>query len=78
MNGNNDGSKMPNMNVIKGLLSIIFGVMFVVFAYKIILNVIFFVTGMMLVYYGLAVLNMKQATDYVDQIVNRIRRLFGG
>lgn len=80
MFNNNEGngdSKMPNMNVVKGLLAIIFGVMFMVFAYKIILNIIFFVAGLMLIYYGLLILNMKHVLDYVDQLVNKIKRLFG-
>ena len=70
------GDPMPNMDVLKGLLAIVFGLMFVVFAAKIILNVIFFIAGIALVYYGLRVLNLRQATDYVDRIFARIKQFF--
>ena len=75
---NNEKYKLeiPNLSVVKGLLSIILGVMFVVFSFRIILNFIFLVLGSMLIYYGLAVLKMKKATDYIDNIVGRIRNLF--
>jgi len=72
-NNSNSGSHIPNMNVVKGLLAIIFGLGFIMLAAKIIANVIFFVGGVCLVYYGLRVLNMRQATDYVDRIFAKIK-----
>lgn len=70
------GDPMPNMNVVKGLLAIIFGLMFVVFAAKIILNIIFFIAGVALVYYGLRVLNLRQATDYIEKVFAQLKRMF--
>ena len=73
-NQNNDN--MPNVNVIKGLLAVVFGLMFIVFAAKIILNIVFFVAGIGLIYYGLRVLDMKQATEYLDKFFEKIRNIF--
>ena len=81
MNGMNDKDKekkgltFPNMPMIKGLLAIIFGIMIIAFSFKMILHIIFFTTGAFLIYYGLVVLQIKQATDYIDMIIERIRRL---
>ncbi len=38
-------SNIPNLNVIKGLLAIIFGLAFMVWAYKIIFNMALFAVG---------------------------------
>ena len=74
-NNGNDKITSPNFNTLKGTLAIIFGVMFIVLAYKIVLNIIFFAAGLMLVYYGLMILNVKQATDYIDKAVGKIKKL---
>ncbi len=74
-NENNcSNNNVPNMNmdVVKGALSIIFGLMFVVFAIKIILKVVFFVAGLLLLYYGLCILKLHQATSLIDGLVARI------
>lgn len=78
MNGMNNGqgnNQWPNMDVVKGLLALIFGCMFMVLAYRIILNVILFSAGLLLVYYGLLLLKMKQAIDFADQLGQKIKRL---
>lgn len=67
---------VPNMNVIKGLLAIIFGLAFMIWAYKIIFNVIIFVIGAMLIYYGLVILKIKQVTDFIDGVVVKVKRCF--
>lgn len=76
INNQNSNSNMPNMNVMKGLLAVIFGLMFIVFAAKIILNIIFFIAGIGLIYYGLRVLDMRQATEYLDKIFEKVRNIF--
>ena len=67
---------VPNMSVVKGVLAIIFGLLLVVFAHKIILQIIFFVSGLFLIYYGLVVLKIRQVTDYIDSVVSKVRRFF--
>ena len=69
-------SNIPNLNVIKGLLAIIFGLAFMVWAYKIIFNMALFVVGGMLIYYGLVILKIKQVTDLIDQMVAKVKRIF--
>lgn len=67
---------VPNLNVIKGLLAIIFGLAFMIWAYKIIFNVIIFVIGAILIYYGLVILRVKQVTNLIDQMIGKIKKLF--
>ncbi|MBX9831389.1 hypothetical protein K2X40_05500 [Candidatus Babeliales bacterium] len=72
-----DNMNMPNLGVVKGLLAVIGGVVLVFFAFKMIFQIACFVTGFLLIYYGLALLNIKQATDYIDFFLVKIRKLFG-
>jgi hypothetical protein len=60
---------------IKGILAIVFGLFLVILAHKIILRMIFFTCGILFIYYGLIMLKIKQATSYIDRIVNKIRKL---
>jgi len=78
MNGNNNpnNSNMPNLDVVKGLLAIIFGIVLVVLSFRVVLSVICLVAGGMMVYYGLIILNMKQAVNYINQVMAQIRRIF--
>ena len=62
--------------LVRGLLALFFGLLFLGLAYKIIIKVVFFCVGAGLVYYGFYVLGVKQVTDAVDTVVARIRRLF--
>ncbi|MFH1831187.1 MAG: hypothetical protein ABH827_00120 [bacterium] len=76
MNGT-DGNKpsIPNLNIIKGILAIIFGLVFVIWAYKIIFDMILFIAGAMLIYYGLVILKVKPITDVIDHVAAKIKNI---
>ncbi len=72
-----DNMNTPNLEIVKGLLAVIGGVVLVFFAFKMIFQIVCFVTGFLLIYYGLAILNIKQATDYIDQFLAKVKSIFG-
>jgi len=79
MNGNDpkpSGQEIPNIKAIKGLLSVIFGLVLIIFASSIVLQITLFMTGAFLIYYGLVLLEMKQAVSYLDRIINTIKSFF--
>jgi hypothetical protein len=63
-----DGQNMPNMRVVKGLLATSLGVIFMLYAYKMIIHVILFTTGALLVYYGLLMLNIPVVTNVLHKV----------
>ena len=75
---NDKNGNIPDLNVVKGILAIIFGAIFIGLAYRIILSIILFVTGLMLIYYGLAILNVKKVTECIDQVIAQVKRLMRG
>lgn len=79
-NQDHPGSKnccgLQTQALIRGLLALFFGLLFVGFAYRIVLRMIFFGVGISLLYYGFRVLGVTQVTDYVDTIAARIKRIF--
>lgn len=74
MDGNNNGS-MPDLNVLKGALAVIFGIVLIVVSFEVILKVLCLIAGIALIYVGLVLLNMRQAIGFVDVIMERIKRL---
>jgi len=71
---NNCNNCLANMGIVKGVLAIIFGCMFIIMAYSIILRMIFFSAGLFLVYYGMKELkvpqfetSLKKAKDYISK-----------
>jgi hypothetical protein len=64
---------MPNMSALKGLLSIIFGIIGIVLAYKIIISVMLFIAGFILLYYGIGLLKLTAVTKGIDDIIQKIR-----
>ncbi len=74
----NNKPAIPNLDTVKGILALVFGLLLLGVAFKIILHVVLFVTGFMLIYYGLAVLKIKQATDYIDIVIAKIKRTLWG
>ena len=67
---------LQTQTLIRGLLALFFGLLFVGFAYRIVLRMMFFGVGISLLYYGFMVLVVTQVTDYVDTIAARIKRIF--
>lgn len=63
-----NGNEPKNMNVIKGLLATAFGIMFMIFAYSIMLRMILFICGALLVYYGLQLLNIPVINNAINTI----------
>ena len=80
-NGNASKEKkeqnMPNMSALKGLLAIIFGIIGIVLAYKIIISVMLFFAGFILLYYGIGVLKLTAVTKSIDDIIQKIRKAIG-
>ena len=73
--GGQGAMKKPNMDVLKGLLSIIFGIILIALAYKVIVAVLLLLSGLILIYYGLEVLKITWATKSIDEIIKRFRGL---
>lgn len=71
-----NGSQIPNMNVVKGLLAVAFGVIFIIFAYSIVLRMFFFLSGILLVYYGLQLLNLQAVNDGLATVKNFVQKFF--
>ena len=67
---------LQTQTLVRGLLALFFGLLFVGFAYRIILRMIFFGAGISLIYYGFRVLGVTQVTDYTDKIIARIKHTF--
>lgn len=67
---------LQTQTLIRGLLALFFGLLFVGFAYRIVLRMIFFGAGVSLIYYGFRVLGVTQVTDCIDNVVARVRRAF--
>ncbi len=70
------GMNMPNADVVKGLLAIIFGIIAIVLAYKVIVGILLFFVGLILLYYGMDALKITWVTRSVDDILRRIRGVF--
>lgn len=66
----------PNFEVIKGLLAVIFGVIFVVLSYNVILGVLSLLVGLILLYYGFDELKITWVTKSIDEIIRKFRGLF--
>lgn len=69
---------LPNMNVIKGLVAIFLGTLFVLIAHKIIVQTMLFIGGLSLIYYGFVTLNITQINDALRIIVDKIRSFCRG
>ncbi len=74
MDANNNGN-MPDLNVLKGALAIIFGIVLIVFSFEVILKVLLLAAGLALIYIGLVLLNMHQAVTLVDTAINYFKRI---
>jgi threonine/homoserine/homoserine lactone efflux protein len=60
------GSCSVNMDMIKGWVAVVIGIIFVLSAFKVILSVLSLLCGFLLVYYGLVVLRFDKVTSYVN------------
>ena len=75
-NNNLEKIKKWGADNLAGLLAIIAGSVLLVITYRIILNIIIFSAGAMLVYFGFARLQIKQVTEFMDKIREKLRKLF--
>jgi hypothetical protein len=69
---------LPNMNVIKGLVAIFLGTLFVLIAHKVIMQTLLFVGGLALIYYGLVTLDITQINVALKIAVEKIRTFCRG
>lgn len=67
---------MDMQTLIRGILALFFGLLFVGFAYRIVLYMISFGAGMSLIYYGFRVLGVTQVTDYIDMVIAKVKKVF--
>jgi sulfite exporter TauE/SafE len=72
MNGS-CGDGPCNSDAIKGIVALVIGVILIALAYKVILQVLFFFSGLFLVYYGLSMLKMEQVRVSIDNILHSIK-----
>ena len=73
MDGNNNGN-MPDLNVLKGALAVIFGIVLIVLSFGVILRVLSLIAGIALIYIGLVLLNMQPAIAILDAFMDRAKR----
>lgn len=73
MSGSCGNGPCNNSDSIKGIVSLVIGVILIALAYKVILQVLFFFTGLFLVYYGLAILKMEQVRVAIDNALQSIK-----
>jgi hypothetical protein len=64
------------MNLIKGLIATVIGFMLLLFAYSIILRMIFFTCGVLLIYYGLSMLNIPAINNIFNSIKTQLQKFF--
>ena len=62
-----------NGDAIKGIVALVIGVILIALAYKVILQVLFFFSGLFLVYYGLSMLKMEQVKVSIDNVFQSIK-----
>jgi hypothetical protein len=65
-----------NMGMLKGLIALIVGVIFILMAYKIIAHLVLFFAGVALVYYGLTVLKIEKVQTYSCAIAEKIKKFW--
>lgn len=63
---------MPNLSVVKGILAIVFGCMFIIMSYSIIIRMTLFTAGLFLIYYGIKMLNVPQ----IEQGIHKTKDYF--
>jgi len=69
------GSGGPNIEVVKGLLAIILGVIFIAFAHQVIVGVSLLLVGLILIYYGLRMLKITWVTKSIEEIIKKFHGL---
>lgn len=74
MNGSCGNGPCNNGDAIKGIVSLVIGVILIALAYKVILQVLFFFSGLFLVYYGLTMLKMDQVRVAIDNALESIKQ----
>ena len=67
-----------NITLLKGIAALIFGISLIYLSHRIIINLIVFVCGALLIYYGLVQLRLRKITNIIDDIVDRFIVLIRG
>ncbi|MFA6535746.1 MAG: hypothetical protein WCS92_05825 [Candidatus Babeliales bacterium] len=73
MSGSCGNGPCNNSDSVKGIVSLVIGVILIALAYKVILQVLFFFSGLFLVYYGLSMLKMEQVRVTIDNALEAIK-----
>lgn len=61
--------------MVKGLGALIVGILLILCSFKMILHILLFIGGAFLIYYGLVILQIKQATDYINFVIDKLKSL---
>lgn len=64
------------LTIIKGWFALILGVIFILFASKIIIRILALLCGLILIYYGLVILKVEKITQYISEKVRNLKKLF--
>jgi len=67
--------KKFDIRFIKGLIAITLGVILIIFSHKVILEMICFIGGLVLVYAGMAMLELQRAVSAIDSAIAKIKKL---
>lgn len=65
-----------NMGMLKGLFALIVGAIFILMAYKIIANLIMFIAGVSLIYYGLITLKVEKVNKCLCSMTDKIKKFW--
>ena len=74
-NKNLDNIKKWGSDNLTGILAILTGLILLGITYKIILNIIIFSVGAALLYFGLARLKIKPVTNFIDNMIKKLKAL---
>jgi len=62
-----------NISLIKGLSALLLGIALVYLSHRLILNLVVFSFGLVLIYFGLKELRLKKITDFIDNMIAKIK-----
>lgn len=62
-----------HISLLKGLGALLFGTALIYLSHKLLINILVFIFGAALIYYGLVELKLKKITDFIDKILAKFK-----
>ena len=62
-----------HLPLLKGLFALVFGISLVYLSSKLLINLIVFLGGILLIYYGLTELKLRKITDFIDKMISKFK-----